>query len=79
MVLRRETIRNDTDHDVVGHEQPLRHEALRLAAERRPGAPGIAQNVAGGDVRHPAPLLQQLRLRALARPRRSHDHGPYSH
>ena len=56
---------------------PASMAAFALQPERPLPCHGLAQQIAGGDLRHPVGLDQQLRLGALARPGRAQK--DYSH
>ena len=62
---------DQADDDVVAHQQAFVHHLLGSQTEWRAGLDGGPQHVAGGDLRNREAVLDELRLRALARARRS--------
>ena len=63
----REPFADDAEHRPVVHELARVHHGLRRAPELRARGNGLAQQVARGHLRHVAPALEALRLRALPR------------
>ena len=74
-----ESLADQADHDVVRHETPRVHVALRFEPERGLGRHRLAQHVTRGHVGH-APLAREgLRLGALTRARRAEKEDPEAH
>jgi hypothetical protein len=72
-----DTVGNDGDHHLVGHQFAARHDVLRAQTDRRAGRHRRAQHVAGRQL-HDAVLRDQtLRLGTLPRPRRAKQDQPH--
>ena len=72
----------DAEDEPIGDQTPRGHEVLRAATRDAARSHGLAQQVAGRDVRNTERLAQHFALRPLARPRRSdeeqsHMSGPW--
>ncbi len=75
-----ETVGNDSDDDVVRHQAAAGHDVPGPEADRRLRRHRGAQHFAGRELGNAVALDQPLRLRSLARPRRSkkNQSHPYS-
>jgi hypothetical protein len=62
------------DRDFVRHQLAQIHELLGALAQLGALLDGLAEQIAGGDVREPEPVGDELRLRAFAGARRAKQH-----
>ena len=62
-----ETVPDDADDDLIGHQRTALHAGLRLLAQLAAAGDRRAQDVAGGDRRDVQLLGEDRGLRALAR------------
>jgi hypothetical protein len=70
----RDAIEQHLEHDLVGDEASLAHEALGALAERRAAREVLAEEVSGRDVRQPEARRQARGLRPLPGARRTEQH-----
>jgi hypothetical protein len=78
----REPLVHQADHDLVGHERALVHEALGLAPERRARGHRLAEHVAGGHLGDAGARGEPPGLGPLARARGPEEdhaaHAPFA-
>ena len=76
-VLFSKSLRNELQHEFVGHELSAIHVAGGLAAEIRILAYNRTQQIAAGNLRNAPQRGERLRLRTLARTRRTQQREPH--
>ena len=73
-----QTLADDAEHDLIGHQLTGVHHRLGGLAQRGAGRHGFAQQVSGGYLGNAVMLRQPLSLSALPTARRSQQNNPHS-